>query len=129
MPAPRVWSPDRKTIGIIIMPIDSTHREQISRIQELTRLMDEASGLNDWDAVTSAEQERRPLISSCFADLSQMADGPESAAELQKLILEIISTDRQVSARAEQVRTLVGNELQSISRGHTVSQAYIQNQG
>lgn len=105
-----------------------TKQAAIDTIMELTGTMDEASSTGKWDVVTDAEQQRRPLIKSCFADLSQLVDRPEAGLKLQQHIQTILNTDRLIMERADQARNAISNELQSISKGQRVSQAYIQNQ-
>lgn len=110
------------------MPIKVERAASIDTIMEMTRVMNEASSSGDWDVVTEVEQKRQPLIRTFFGDLSQLVDGPKSSDILQQQIQKIQTTDQEIMQRADQARIEAGKDLQSISKGQRVSQAYIQNQ-
>jgi len=110
------------------MWIKAEQAVSIDTIMEMTRVMDEASSSGEWDVVTDVEQKRQPLIRTFFGDLTKLVDGPESGDKMQQLIQTILTTDLQIMQRADQMRMDIGRDLQSISKGQRVSQAYIQNQ-
>jgi len=110
------------------MWIKAEQAVSIDTIMEMTLAMDEASCSGEWDAVTDLEQKRQPLIRTFFGDLTQLVDGPESSDKLKQLIQKILTTDLQIMQRADQTRTVLSKELQTINKGQQVAQAYIQNQ-
>jgi len=118
----------RVTIMNHTMPLKAEQTVSIDTIMEMTRVMDEASSSGEWDVVTDLEKKRQPLIRIFFGDLTKLVDGPETGDKMQQLIQTILTTDLQIMQRADQTRMDIGRDLQSISKGQRVAQAYIQNQ-
>ena len=80
--------------------VSSKLRAQAERIQALTEEMVSGMEADDWGRVTSAEEERRPLLPQLI-DAGFREVGGESADTWLRWILE---TDQEVMDRGQRVR-------------------------
>lgn len=78
---------------------------------------------DNWDDMPELEQERRKLIDACFSSDPTLS----GAKHAQDKIQEIIALDKKVLEMAATAREGIGESLDKLQQGRSVTNAYQQN--
>ncbi|MBI5040582.1 MAG: flagellar protein FliT [Gammaproteobacteria bacterium] len=96
--------------------------DDVLQLRKLTRELLSSANAGDWDAAIALEVDRRPLVSRVFA-----TGMPNTQAEYQILLNEILSADQEIMRLTQLRRDDVAGVLRQVVQGRSACHVYESN--